>query len=941
MRTTHGRVLMLIFSGLMAFCAADGFAQRVQIEAAAGSPFGVGRVIIPATAAMAGDPWADGRIDLLERNGRALYPALMDGPVRQIFRNLVGVRRQIVIHFLFTGNEALELVVKAPDAVPLRALPRNVPAGRFRGLLTAWWREYSRSAQRHVRSGDYPGVIDNYLTSMLARRLSLQPPNLERRGLFTPPANDGLELLLGTERMLGRIQRRDLLMTAVSAAVLRPAPAEPAWPAIQYPAVKEQVGIEPMAVAVPEAFFYLRCGTYANYVWMQRIMEEWGEVRNMITERGVDHGIDAKIERLLGLEDTALSRAFGGTIISDVAFVGADPFLEEGPAFGMLFEAANNFLVRRSLSKQRNDALEKEGEDAKETTVDIDGQKVSFASSPDGGLRSYYAAAGDYHLVTTSKTMMGEFLAVNKARGKGSIGTSSGFRYARSLVPLERDDTLLLYLSDAFFRRLASPPYRIEMARRLRSVAEIQSLRLAKLAAAAEGRPGGTIADLIASDMLPRGFGRRADGSRILVGDDGTMTDSLRGKPGLYVPVADMVLGQVRQSEVAEYAEFVRAYRSSPSRMDPMVVGIKRIPTETPGLEAISIDAHIAPLRAAQFQRISQFLGTPRTARMSPLPGELARIDGIGPQNNYLFFRVQDFRPPLTVRDGKVQWGLPNYETLRAYLGGAPSLGIIESLVSLISGRPENRRVAGYTQLPLGLWRWTDAGKILFSFKREVIDGVVPQLRFVETARPAQVRIDIDDLSRREIAWAINAYGYEHARKVSIGNTAFLQSLTRQVHAPRAEAMKIAEDLIGAKLVCALQGKYRQEVDSDAGFWISTAWSGANRNALTELPADYVFPVLRWFRGMTAELVAQPNILSLHAELLMQRKPPQKGIAWPDFFQRPDSKKNAPAEPAIPKIELPEFELPDVKLPDAEELPPPRPAPRPAPKKAPKKKPAD
>jgi hypothetical protein len=927
MRKLHQHFFVLTACGILWSLASGAIAQRVQVEAVAGSPFGVGRVIVPATAETPGDPWADGRIDVLERSGRVFYPALTDGPIRQIFRSLVGVRRNIVIHFLFTGNQALDLTVNAPDAVQLKVIPRNVPDGRRRGLLMSWWREYSRSAQRHAASGDYPTVIDNYLTSMLARRLSLQPPNLQRRGLLTPPSDDGMELLLGTERMLGKIQRRDLLKTATSSSLLRQPPAEPAWPEVRYPAVKGEIVIEPMAHAVPENFFYLRCGTYANYVWMQTVMDEWGELRNMITERGVDHGIDAKIERLLGLEDTVLSRKFGAAIISDVAFVGADPFLEEGPSFGMLFEASNNFLVTQSLLKQRNDALAKEGDGATEAKVVIDGRKVSFASSPDGGLRSYYSMAGNYHLVTTSKTMMREFLAVGKAKGEGSIGQSDGFAYARSIMPLDRNDTLMLYTSDAFFRRLASPQYRIEMARRLRSIAEMQSIRLAKLAAAAEGRPGETIDDLVASDMLPRGFGRRADGSQINIGKDGSMTDSLRGKLGLFVPIADVPVNEVSRDEAAEYAEFVNAYRSSPSRMDPMIVGIKRVPTETPGLESIAIDAHVAPLRATQFQRISSVLGSATTVRMSPLAGELLRVEGIGPQNNHIFLGVQDFRPPLTVAGGKVQWGLPNYETLRAYLGGAPSLGIVESLLSLISGRPAGARVIGYTQLPLGLWQWSDTEKTLLSFKREVIDFVAPQLRFVETGRPAQVRIDVDDLSQREVAWAINAYGYEHARNVSIGNTAFLQSLTRQLHTPRAEALKIAEELVGAKLVCALHGKYQQEADNNTGFWVSTAWSGANRDALTEIPTDYVFPVLQWFRGMTGELVARPNIMSIHAELLMQRKPPKKGFAWPDFFQSTDPKPKD-AAPALPEVDLPKLELPKVDLPEPEELPPPRPKPK-------------
>ena len=68
---------------------------------------------------------------------------------------------------------------------------------------------------------------------------------------------------------------------------------------------------------------------------------------------------------------------------------------------------------------------------------------------------------------------------------------------------------MLAYFSTAFFERLLSPQYHIEMRRRLRSAAEIDLVKMARLAAQNEGRPHETIDDLLRADFLPHGFGRR------------------------------------------------------------------------------------------------------------------------------------------------------------------------------------------------------------------------------------------------------------------------------------------------------------------------------------------------------------------------------------------------------------------------------------------------
>ena len=100
-----------------------------------------------------------------------------------------------------------------------------------------------------------------------------------------------------------------------------------------------------------------------------------------------------------------------------------------------------------------------------------------------------------------------------------------------SIMPLDRNDTIWLYVSDAFFRNITGPHYRIEMARRLQAAADIELVQLAKLAAASEAQPGETIEQLKAASLLPPEFGPLPDGSRVVL-EDGEVVDYVRGHRG-------------------------------------------------------------------------------------------------------------------------------------------------------------------------------------------------------------------------------------------------------------------------------------------------------------------------------------------------------------------------------------------------------------------------
>ena len=256
-------------------------------------------------------------------------------------------------------------------------------------MLADWWREYTANVERANKSDEYPHVVDVYVTSMLSRRLSLQPPNfsLGLLGPKLPSADETFGLAMGTEHSRLVVARDTMLAQSPPEAADQPLPPPVQ---IQLPTFPEAVGaidIEPMAMHVPEECLYLRFGSFNNYQWFRRTLDEYGgDLRNLIALRGLDYGINAKQERQLSLHETPLSKLLGPAVIADVALIGDDPFMREGAAMGMLFQARNNAALGSDFTRQRAETAAKEL-GCTEKTVQIAGHEVSFLSTPDNRVR--------------------------------------------------------------------------------------------------------------------------------------------------------------------------------------------------------------------------------------------------------------------------------------------------------------------------------------------------------------------------------------------------------------------------------------------------------------------------------------------------------------------------------------------------------------------------
>ncbi len=569
-----------------------------------------------------------------------------------------------------------------------------------------------------------------------------------------------------------------------------------------------------------------------------------------------------------------------------------DTFTREGAALGAVFEARGS-LLGVDLVRQRHEALFREKDNgATLTTVQISGRDVSFLSTPDNRLRSYYLVDGKYHLVTNSRVIVQRFLAV--ADGQGSLGENSEFRYARSVVPTSREDTIFVYFSSAFFRNLLSPQYQIELQRRMQAATDIELVALARMAAAAEAVPGQTLDELVNCDLLPPGFADRSDGSEPIVSDRG-ISDSLRGARGYFTPVPDVAIESVSRVEYDRYTRQADYYAKNWKQVDPLLVALKRYQLPGKGGERITVDAFITPMNDVKYQVVMSSLGDPSRHRLVPPEDNLISIDAalrggilfpaIPPHR--LFLAVQDHVPLAEYRPNDVLRLLRIVRTTPGFLGAWPKPGFLDLLPLVRADMPDQD---GFSQLPLGLLRWQGRGFSVLSLDQGILTQASQQLGFVEEDDAAQIRVRVGDLSESKFGGWLNAMGYERARQVSVANARFLGIFTQQLKVPRADAKRVAEDVLNAKLVCALGGEYELRPYGETSLWCSTSWPATNDY---RVPDDYVTPPLDWFRGLDARLVKYPDRLVIHSHIDMQRQGREPTISLPFFGTSSKQLENA------------------------------------------------
>jgi len=915
---------------------------------------GVGQVLIAAGQIA---PDATVRVVAKEKNQRIFYPAIEilsiepepqdakakgssnptpsraigDGSVLRRLRKAIERVREYIdpiehvrIHFLFVGQEPLEIELDGDIKQTFLLSPKQFDpqkqdraiVNRWNTLLDQWWTGYVDQAKRQVQRSDYPSLVESYLIYSLANRFGFPIPELEpRKQKILSKPNDPtstLERIAGSESLRNQLRNEQLTSSVADSSRRVAVPAPPRWQSHSIPELPpganlESIPIESMATVVPRECFYLRFGSFQNYLWFQKLGDSrGGDIAQLAMMRGYNYESTERVERLLNTKMTTLSKLFGDAVISDMAIIGYDLYIQDGPSMGVLFQAKNFALLKGSFEQERTARFEEiQSDGGKLRDEVIDGQNVSFLSTPDQSVRSFMVLSEPYVFVTSSRELARRFLEVQ--RNNQSLAQEQAFRFARLMMPIEHDYDVFAYFSSEFFQNLVSPRYQIELKRRMRANAAIENAEIASIVAKNEQSGGLKIAKdakhqsgsippdwlpsdqmdyLISNGYLPRWFQQRVDGSETLQFKD-RWFDSVRGGRGSFMPIADVPLVDCTPEEAADYRASIEFYVQDWQQTDPLMLGLRRYEhPELPKVERVAIEAYIAPLGSDKYGWMSLLLAPPIDQQIQLPSDDLVNIQlhlrGNPTQDRYspnhtLFAGLKDIELPFPEETKGLFATLGLLKSLPIYLGAWPKPAILDHLpLGLGGGLPD---VTGYSKTLIGLWRWQMGGFSIISFHREILDLCAMVVRVIPAEDIAQGRLKVGNVAQSKVAGWFNTLGFRQAAQATRGNLFLLDSIGQQLGLKPQEAKEVAERLLDAKLQCTLGGQYQLS----ERLWESTVWPekfalapGAEPSSIgfdtlhTIPPEGYQTSWLEWFRGASLHLTQLPERLVVVGHLDME-----------------------------------------------------------------------
>lgn len=774
----------------------------LHTSAIAGSPYGVGEIelLVGEAKPLA----ADARVILLEPTNRIAFPVVR----RSLAKPAEGARPdrvdRLVIRFLFRGEESMEVELRVDDQrrAKLRIEVERPHTDHAR-RLREWWADY-RTPQSDPPSG--ADLVRSWLAAPLASRLRLELP--PQRSKAPSRSESGLEnlfekllsTLLGVDSLLLALPDHQLdanVVTPESPRADRRLPTPFRLAAASYPRGTGAATVEPLAFRVPQECFYVRLGNTANLVWLREFLTGWGgSLREIVVLPTEDAGTRRALERQLAADLDAFRRADVDHSIRDLALIGTDFLFRDGAAVGVLMRDDSTSRLGDIIQQQRRAAAQREGTPLRTQRIGRD--TVSFLGSDDHRVRSFYVRRGEYHLISNCRRIAERFIQC--CDGRKSLARTSEFQHARRISPLEPSRRAFFYLSDPFFRHIASPAYRIELRRRRRSAAQLQQLSAAHLVSEAELPRARTVEDLILTGYLPDGFGERADGSRPAL-KNGVACDTERGRRGSFVPIPDMRPNLATVEEVRDYESFRRRYQQQWRIADPLVVSLSSSPGSRTGRQIVDMRVIVAPYARARYAFLHNRLGPAVRSFPASPDNAMLSIDTNLRRSGDSPFQVQfallDEAPPFRVKNGEVvREGVfreREFSAMNHYAAVRPAetagLRAVESLMSqLAKGSGATTRAAPRTAafspetLPVRLGSHLarfmssvfSAGQIqrdhdwlVYARRKAVREAALKALPRVDPANASQLRLRVADPARSDVAPYLHAVGYCNAHRES------------------------------------------------------------------------------------------------------------------------------------------------------------------------------
>jgi hypothetical protein len=341
----------------------------------------------------------------------------------------------------------------------------------------------------------------------------------------------------------------------------------------------------PLSLQVPADFWLAEFGSLQQLLLLADRGDLWGShLVQQAARTAVALDFGERLRQQLAIETTPILRPFYDQVVERVALTGSDLYLREGTDLTVLFALRQPPLFRARMQSFLQAAQELPG--ARRETFELAGVAVEHVATPDRAVHVFAAdPSPDLHVRSNSRPALARVLAAIQGK-EARLGDSDELRYVRTLMPAGApEEDGFVYLSDPFVRRIVGPQVKLAERRRLLCSTSLRLLGHGALLHATEhGKRAATVADLLAAQCLPPGFGDGTlgcpDGGKLTLAEDGlTGCCSVHGRLGALVPCLELPLTHVTADEESAYQQFVRAYGEYwRTFFDPIVVRVAVTP---------------------------------------------------------------------------------------------------------------------------------------------------------------------------------------------------------------------------------------------------------------------------------------------------------------------------------------------------------------------------
>lgn len=243
--------------------------------------------------------------------------------------------------------------------------------------------------------------------------------------------------------------------------------------------------LDPLARLIPADQHAVFFPSFASLVAVSDEIDRQGTpLARLLESRSEDELLKQRYERQLGLPLSLLARLLGPKVIASVALTGSDPYFFAGTDVALVFETEHPSALK-TLLLARIAAAAQGQSGVKPVQGKAEGLAYDGFLSPDRRVSSYVAELPKGVVVTNSTAQLASLASVQAGKSS-AIAVLPEYAFFRNRYPRgEKEESALLFLSDATIRRWCGPRWRIADSRRVRAasvLAELQAEQMDKLA---------------------------------------------------------------------------------------------------------------------------------------------------------------------------------------------------------------------------------------------------------------------------------------------------------------------------------------------------------------------------------------------------------------------------------------------------------------------------